>query len=447
MKLIAALKFALWFALCDVWRPASRGATLVCAANVIVLTTAALLGVGTLTGLRNIERQNILRDPLSLCLWVGNPSFSEERQKLVELDELRTRLKDKLGPHFRGCHPFASRELEFEIVGGQSKTGRLVLRRTCAGRTITPDDPYLDSLYKDSRFNALQSNDDDGIFVSAYMLSELGFQKNMPSELSLVATSGLELKIPVRGVLDNQVGAATGRPRRLPPGYDFVISEACLDKLRPRIENSAAQWVELGPIPDDWAAPGKLPAEAKQVFASLNLSRPYHRFNQGLKCWRIASHGSPPPRILEWRLIAQRVAAAMRAADVPLEIKNFERTESAGAASPIEYERAALYVTIPEALEGAADVAEDFGLSIDREIVQQLKRIERNSKSRMVMLLALLSFLAVTSLMNISSIQAMHVQRKIAAIGMLRAIGMSRRLLGTIYILEPLLICCAAFLA
>lgn len=442
MKLLAALTFAVWFALRDVWRPAGRYATLVCAANIVVLTAAALLGLGILAGLHDIERQHVLRDPLSLCLWIGNAGFSEERQKLADMDPLRTRLADRLGSTFRGCHPFQSKDLEFEAIGGGgSKTVGRVFRRTCAGRTIEAGDPYLESLHNVQEFNV-----PEGILVSVYMLKELGLDA-APADLSLVAPSGVELKIPIKSVFDNRVGTATGQPLRLPPGYDFVMPDAYLDKLRPQVENSEAQWVEIGPIPDDWAAPGKLPIEVKQVFTTLNLSGPYKRERQSVNCWRIESHDSPPPRMLQWRLIAQRIAPAMRAADVRLQIIGSESAESTSAPASLEYERAALYVTVPQALEGAADEAEEFGLSVDREIVQKLKRVERNSTVRMAMLVALLVFLGASCLMNVSSIQALHVQRKIAAIGMLRAIGMSGRLLAAIYVVEPLLIGCAGFLA
>jgi len=439
----------IWLAVRDILRHGARRTTAVMGGTVTIVTLLALLVFGLFLGYDAIQRDRILRDPLHLCIWVGNHRARDAWVGADRLELLRRSLNDQLGgaEGLRGCYPLFHVSLEIHLLQKGSEQGSVPIE----GRTIAPDDPLFDSRPLQVG-NVFAPGHDEGLIISPQLLKELHRSPNspMPDRLSVRVPSGRDVEVKVLGVTRDN----------LPLHFLFLMTESFRDKWLKEHRNVRAFNVHTGPIPKGWPPCDRLPKTVRKAIEDYDLLPPKPVGDpKEPAAWLLRSREATGTSIRSWSVYLRQIHELMAQAGYPRD-KQFAVPKLLGA--PVEEEdpsidrmadssthhMAVVYVRRAELLKLARDVSQGLGIPAvdDEQTIEKLEKQSRQSRQGRDVLLAFVFLVGLIAAWNVGVIQEMRSHQKIEEIGMLKAIGMTQASCLRLYAVESVLIWTAGFL-
>lgn len=425
--------FLIRFAAQDLFERSCRTTTYVNTATVLFLFSVAWMTIALTWGLEAVEMDVRSRNPLNRCLFVGNGIARD-----VVTPESTARLEAGLRAALArptallGCCPF--RDVSYVFSEANVDYGP-----TLVGRTVGPTDPILESVLADAHGKRLGPAD-RGFFVSPRLLATLGLPSNPPPPKLTIGGARGRLSVPVLGLTK----------RDLPLGHDFLLSEGYYVELLHADPNRTLRNIETGPIPPAWAEASrddKLPARVLALLEKWRLRpRPAVRPHGDARHWALVSTAlGKAVSESEWKIRLESLHDEMTAHGFPAApgFANVASTETAPppAAVPLEYQRVGVYVERLEDVPPAADVLDaTFPNNFNRDVVDQIEQIGREMRSRLWVAGALLALTLVVMTWNMTVIEVLRADRKVKSVGMLKAIGMSKRRLEAISLIEATMI-------
>lgn len=442
-----------WFAWRDLTRPGARRTTLVSAVTVAVVTALTLIIFGLCSGYEAIRQDRIVHDPLTLCIWVGDPRYQSTRVSPEKLAMLREKvpaaLDDSTG--FLGCCPFREvRGIDWFLAA----EGRRDYSVELLGRTIAPDDPLFESRPLRSPSdggaeqpapNPIELLEQGGAIITPRLLEEVYWEEGagIPETLRIRSPGGDEIEVPVRGITKQD----------LPLGHLFVITEEYLQEIStesPPVEN-----VATGPVPDDWPAPADLPEAVQEALDVYGILTPLEEATSQGRIWLLRSMVPSGFRKSTWVLYARQLQAMMTACGFK-EGSQFAQVQLRGsqpAGSPPreDYDRVMIRLKEAQYLKPARDaVTEDADLGIpvfdSEDTLEKLAKLDDYARQLRSFSLGIVLALAFTAGWNLLLIQSLRIEQKTEEIGMLKAMGMTSGAIQVLYVVEAALLWFAGFL-
>jgi hypothetical protein len=425
------LNFLLWFARQDLFARHARRTTRVILSTVAILTGFTLLVYGLVLGNECVRLERLKRDPLALCLWVqagdgplGN-HLTEDR-----LDALRNALAQALPlpGAFRGCSPVREVDLDWYLES-DAPSGRTT---KLSGRTLAPGDPFLRE-WPLQAGRPLTDSNEHGVVVAKDMLDMLGKAATSPPlTLRVRSAEGTAHLVTVVGV----------SPTRFPHDHLYALTEAYYEELLTEVPTAALERIYTGPLPDELVRQKELPAAALAVLNQLNLMATAESLEER-RVWQLSSlEGKPPLRA--WRQYVKQLRKVLVSAGYPLD-DAFERITVAAEDRPPAppkkgHDLAAVYLGDLPDLTPAAAAARSIGLEPLEDVIKQIEAINHAARLAVLVLTWVVVVVGGISCWNVSAIQELRAYQKTAEIGMLKAMGMSDRLLRQVFVTEAALL-------
>ena len=424
MTISQRLRFLFGFAWQDLFERNARRTTRVLLVTVAVLSGFTLAVYGLALGYQRVRLQRLQRDPLALCLWATVPTLGD-KVKPEQIAALRRRLGES------SCFPFREAEMDWFV---RPKNEELAHSTSLTGRTLAPDDPLLQSFPLRSG-RGFEQADAEGVIVTESMLRILDQRADVTSLRLRARASGEPIDVAVLGV--------TQAP--LPLGHTFLMTEEYHRRLLTEDPNPAVANVRTGPVPASWPEPEHLPQTVKNALDSYNILPPrIEKRADGGKVWLLESSDNPQLRS-NWLACVNRIHQLMLESDRRLKpAPDFVRIVLPGTAPraqlPAGYDGVGIYVGDLPQLKPAAEAAQEAGLSVNRDVIEQIEAIGRASRAAVLLLTLVVVVLGTLSFWNIKVIQELRSLQKVSEIGMLKAIGMSNGLLRQVYLTEAALV-------
>jgi len=417
-----ALRILLWMVWRGMVRPRVRLITFVCIFAVALMVFLPLEVYGVLFGLYAVQRQIVLEDPLTLCLWVGLPGLQDQVFTPERKEQLKRLLTGESG--LSGWYFFHEIDIFFGLLPDPS-AGSL----SVTGRTRDPEDPVLTN-------RTPQTNDksSSGLYVSRKLLEQLGWRPNEPEprELFIEAPNRELVSVPVAAIYDE-----------LPWGHKFVVDKNWYANFLQEHADVRCAILVTGPIPADWPPPGQLPKLVRTAFDTYRMFVP----QKADSAWRIETWRENGYHIRDWTTFLQKINSLMTTAGFSSANEEFWKM-----ARPINQQvnphslpaenMGAIYVKDVNHLRSLKQKLEQNGFYV-RDTNDTINRLEQLNRSNLIQAGFVTAFLVLifTGLMLVlTAVQTLRTDAKMAQIGLLKAIGMSERFLRWMFITESLII-------
>jgi hypothetical protein len=425
MSVPRRLMFLLWFATHDlVAQHRARRIALVHMVTVLALVSFIVVVAGLALGYEQLRLDRLRNRPLATCLWLvrsgdAAPLTPDDLSNLEQA--VRARLSSPA--RLRGCYPF--RRVSWDWHDLEHPGYRL----TFHGRTLAPSDPLLEDFPVTE-----QPGRSAGVVVTRTMLDRLqGRKRDLPPEL-VVTINVKPGKIRLRGVLE-----LVDPPLTLPGELHFVLTEAEAQELRSSNRDLQCAEIRTGPVPQSWLDQ-LLPPEADKWLKGVEWLGAQRQKQHHV--WGFKTIGNDVKRLSEWQTLLKRVASTLPKPDaggldpfiVPEPLDPLPIEENAG------YNRVALYMSEPEDLPVAAEVAQEWQFEFDRDLIRQIKSILQATGRTWTVLALLITIVTLLAAFNLYVVHDLRAQQKVTEIGLLQAMGMSDGLLWQIPVIESLLI-------
>lgn len=196
--------------------------------------------------------------------------------------------------------------------------------------------------------------------------------------------------------------------------------------------------IRIGPIPDDWPAADELPEAVSRVLSTLGLSARRADPPRGEKPfgpirWVLTYVGREQrPNFTEWKGLVEEINAEM------VRLGKSDHPELANVEVPHDY--VGIYLTDIDALIPTAKVCRALQSTFNEDAVEQLAAIGGQTKAILAILTVVALFVGGVVVLNMVLVQVLRNEQKIAEIGMLKAMGMTRRALGRLALVESCLL-------
>ena len=477
MFLIHRARFLVWFAARDlVADPRAFWATAVNVGTIGLLLAVTALAYGLAIGYEELRVRARERDPLARTLWVeselGNSNIAPDR-----VAGLRAGLPEQLAnpDPARGVHPFRHVRWRFVTLDAagrpQGADGRPPSPADPprgktdggVGRTLAPADPLLDSLRDYYRAGGPFGDPGrPGVIVTAEFLRKLAPDRALPDPLpGELWTYGPGLlrarPVPVVGVVDYT----------LPLGQEFLVTERFAADLR--ADEKSAERVQSGPLPARWVVllhprfraaafaaglggPGLADLDRQRARARERVGPALATLkyaDEGLKAdfadgaevarWQLASTAGPRTRY-EWKVLLDHARAVLGPADrdhlVAGELRSGQWVDTLDPEPP-GHPYLGVVVRDIRDLGDAADAVEAGGFKvINKDLASQIRATIRTADLVLAVLTAIIGLVGVIATWNLAVLQQTRANEKVSEIGMLKAMGMTRRLLRQVYLTE-----------
>jgi hypothetical protein len=433
MKMWGPFRFALWYGRSDL--RSGWGITWVAVANIALLSGFSLLVFGLANGWQRVREDRLLRDPLALCLLVGDGQAGRPVDEAL-LGQLRAEVEARLRltpGALLGCYPFRVVGFDFFPVQATGTTP------SQTGRTLAAGDPLL--LSRRPRVGrGFETPDEFGLVVTPRFLSELGADPAAPpAQLNMRSHTGKPFPVALLGVTEDD----------LPLGLHFVVTEKCFDYLRTHDPNPNAEAVKTGPVPRAWPDLDELPELLDNALSDaatkLQIRYPLQAAKRdGVPCWRLDARAGESYSLEEWRTKVEALHGVLVRLKY-LESKEFQQAYALGPVAEGKrraepYDRVGVYVRELEHLGPVVEAAETVGLPVNKSVYLQLKGFERQVSVVRKVLLVVVSFFAGAALVNLGLIQYLRQRPKRPEVGMLKAMGVSPSHLRGVFVAEAAII-------
>lgn len=429
------------FAIQDLWAPGARRTTIAVFLTILLISAFTLAAYGLAIGSARVDCYRIEKDPLALCLLVGDRINTKGKVTATVRDMLDATVSDSIPDKaaYRGCFPFRVNEFFVNRVDGRGMTALLA-------RTILIEEERRDPLMQSRPLRPggrdFDGPADKGIIVSPRMLAELGLPQSLEQlDFVEIQVSGQLLEIAVLGIMQDD----------LPGALDFVIPEA-YEQMLTTTDPKPLQWVFTNAMPQDWPQPSNFPAPIKGMFNTWKMDLPLMESQEdGRRILMLQSRRPDDewPTFAAWGRYARRLMTEMEKLGYSTN-KEFTKLDHRGQLEELQAKQlskncdmAGLYFTDTDQLTPAANacdrVAEVHG-TVNRDVIDQLESI---AGQREVALGIVTIFEAVVMVMagwNLIVIQVLRAAQKTTEAGMLKAIGMTRGLLFSLVLIEAALV-------
>jgi hypothetical protein len=418
--------FLTWFARRNLWEKRFRWVTAASIVSLVLVVALPVAVSGFLGGLDGRSRAELARNPLNLCLWArGGTDVVLTREKIVEIEQgLARTIRPE---HLKGVYGFdRTSRIDFKSKDGTS--------RGLHGQTALWNDPVLTSIPGAEGLHSTLNATTEGIIITRTALAELGFAAaERPESLRVKDCDCRVLAIAEHpGSADRDLGE--DRPL-LPQRLDYLITERLYLHLQEA--NPPYDFVRLRPIPAAWQKQrtGLPPAVKKLIqYENVQISR-----DPLPNTWDLIQSGPQPWRRRNWQAFIDKFVEAMAADGLSAphdQPPRLELPETDIPPAPAYYSYVGVYVTDLESLAKAALFCRAENLLFDDEVVRKLDEIGTRSREILGSLVAIEVLIALVAGLNLGIIQYLRHRQRMAEIGMLKAMGMSRAMLGSLAVIE-----------
>lgn len=432
--------------------------------TVCLVVAFPLGGFGFIEGSRQVGLYRLQEeDPFARCLWTGD-NIVKKRISPEVLNDLRRKILQVVpSPEYLdGIHPFYESTLTFKGKSGAT------LQLT--GRTIRlpPEDTTSDPLFKSRPVQngpGLKSSKDQGIVFTPQGLLRLGYKTTDKLDTVILHTNtGSDVPIKVRGIIKKD----------LPTPHDFIVTEPYERKLQAENPDPVMSIASSTPFPENWPTSlDKFPPRVLQLLETANWDlasyqvEPYFDPDpdvlKNVTVLRLKSEFEKgdrqrPPTLSEWNARFERIQELMvevHPTEEPFRV-NPKKIPIKQILPRVNHDMLAVYVS-PKVLEedllvAVADACESVQagerpLEVNRTIVDQVRSINEQTRQIQKVLAWSGGLLVVFACGMLFVIQRIRAEQRIAEIGMLKAMGMTRRSLVLLDLLEGFLLCAPAVLA
>lgn len=416
-----SLKSLLWISWRGLVRPGTRLVTFVCVFAVTLMVFLPLEVFGVLLGLHNVQRRIILEDPLTLCLWIGQPGLEEQRFTPERKESLAEIVQAE--PGVEGWFAFHEVQLFFASFSNPS-AGTMPV----TGRTWDSSEHLLLA-----RMRQAPQENRSGLFLSRELLEQLGCEDIAEANHIVVEAPNHELvEVPIIGVFD-----------RLPWGYQFVAEFSWYSEFIKRYADVRVTDLITGPLPADWPPPSELPSAARSALDTYRLLLPQIDENR----WKMETWISTGYRIREWTAFLQKISMIMSQEGFsPSDDKFWKQAQPFNSqivsqSVPTE-NMAVVYMRDTRSLRPLKEKLEQSGFYV-RDTDDTITRLESLSRSTLIRLGFVTAFFLLIFcgfMLALGAIQAMRVEAQLHQIALLKAIGMSEDRLAWLFLVQSFVI-------
>jgi len=417
--------FLAWFAGRNLWEKRYRRVTAASTISLLLVIALPLAVAGLVGGLEKRSHEELSRNRLNLCLWVrGGTNVVLTREKIAEVHQA---LQKTLGAaHLLGVHGF-------------ERTGRLNFKKKDgtswwpAGQTAVWDDPILTDTPGTEGLRSQLEAATEGIVISRSALTELGFTAE--ERPKLLRVNGSDCRVLAIAQHDESASDELRDRPVLPQRLDYLITERLFLLLLQG--NPQYDVVRLKPIPADWQSRRtNLPPGAKKLLKEKNveISR-----DPNPDVWSLTQSGTGGWWHANWEEFVDRFAKAMAADKLPAPTESPPMLILPGndvPPSPLYYSHMGIYTTDLKSLTKAATFCRGANLLFDDEVVRKLDEIGARSREILRSLWVIELLIGAVAGLNLGIIQYLRHRQRMAEIGMLKAMGMSRARLGWLAVVE-----------
>ncbi len=277
------------------------------------------------------------------------------------------------------------------------------------------------------------------VIVSTDMLLALDANKDqVPRKLRIRNAFDEPFEVQVAGV------ARDG----LPFEYQFLLSEQADRLSRTLPPDDELPSIIAGPVAVALHDPAGLPEKARQQLADFATQLQLfpikaEQTKDGHRGWLMRSMVDPP-RLSTWRARLRQLHDSLKQDGLSLDegLRPLGLTTSAQP-PPVRSGpyRAGIFVDDVKDLRKVEATAQALGIPLpDRGVLPKLEGYAHSVAQAETILLVLLGLFGVIALINVAVLQKLACQMKQAEVGMLKAMGISGRLLWSVYLTETLLL-------
>ncbi len=429
-------RFVLLYAWRDLTDPATSRSTVVAFATLAAAIAATLGGFGFTFGVEQVSRRRLEVDPFVRTLWTGGWSSREMITPSV-LAKLR-----ETTPAGTRVYPFHNILIEFTRSDGTAEG--------FVGRTISFEEGKADDLFASRPVQPggrlLHDPADEGIVATPGLLRNLGFDPARPPlHLTGSYRRNQPRRIPILGV--------TGE--NLPQHHLFVIGGEYVRELGSTIgSKDGLLAVSTTGLPPEWAEeyhsriPPRVRDAARIIDSRIDI-RPDESLVDGTLFWRLRL---PPTALGQsvswWQDVVQAMDHELQQLRPLTSARLTVNTSGLPKTSPdpqTNHDMVAVVVPSLDELVPAADAvagieAPGGALPVNRDAVEKVVRVNEQTRLMVQAVTVVELFLVLIVGWNLFATQAMRADRQIAEVGMLKAMGMPRRVVVAAYLTEAVML-------
>jgi hypothetical protein len=409
-----------WLAWTGLFRTGVRFVTWVSIFSLVVILVLSLDTYGFLRGYWLVQKELLLEDPLSLCLWVGSPGLKdaeftpERRQHLSELLSTRDYVAYWL---------LYEMELHIQRLDQPHYTVPIL------GRTRSKIDPLSHNL------SQVGNTVGAGIYVSDRLPSQIG-AKDIPSRVTVCGPTGVLSNVDVRGSIT----------RQLPWNHNFVVDEEWYRQYLEDNSNQRSQFILSGPVPCEWPTNFQdLPDIVRSAFDTYSLLPLHVQERSDGKFWLLETSQENGYTRGQWSSFIKQLAQLMEHSGYKPASESMWQDLS--DLTPKEFvmpepNLALIQVRSVDQLREVKSLLENHGFNVrdTNETLSRMEHIYRSSVTAGVMLLAGWILTGIGFFLTLIGLHTLRVNSKLPQIGMLKAIGMSPTQLELLFLYESLII-------
>lgn len=418
-----------WLAWAGLFGPGMRFVTWVSIFSIIVIIVLFVDICGFIGGYYRVQSRILLEDPLSVCLWVGQPGFADQLFTAERLQAIEQTLRSS--NKVQSWHPMHEIWLDVGLIHEPENTLQIV------GRTMSDSDP-VEVLFQ-SQAELSTGGSSHGIYLSTRMLKLIGWnQPGLPSELRIRGPTGLYTSVPVKGVLR----------RELPWNHQFVVDEICYQNYLEANRDERSSCVITGSVPQSWPSEfGRFPEVVRFAFDRYSLFPPRLEQSGNGQRWRMETYESGGLSKSQWSAYLKQIAKLMtekgyeQAPEEFWQSLTMELPHTVTSEAP-PYNLVVVYIKSVEYLREVKILLERGGFRVrdTNETISRMEHIYRSTVTAGVMLTGISLIIGLGFFLTLIGMHSLRVNSKLPQIGMLKAIGMSLKELKLLYICESIII-------
>ncbi len=440
-------RFLVGYAIRDLTAYDALRTTLAIVFTIAFVSAFTLGSYGLVLGVEQVGLHRVQADPLALSLWVGERGIPHHIIKPEVSQELEARLTETFGPtEKKRVFPFRQVVFSWE---GRDVSQRIFGRTIMLGQRT---DPLFES-FPLMHGRTFDGPKDQGIIVSPEMLYLLGFDpKAPPSHLKIHTTTGRTYPIPVLGVTKHNFPPELHLYYVLPERYAHLLEHSDPDPLR--------QAIYTGPIGKNWPkVHSQLPDLIQKILQPRRIRLLYPEPGpNGSIIWLLQSElrkgeGRNWPSQSEWTAYLRNIHSILTEDDKQnygkreefiTKQRPLEETEL--PEMPTERDLVGVYLDDPKDLPEAVEVCKTVKAGggnlevLNESVAKRIVTVRQEAEVALRILSVVEVILLLISIGNIFVIQALRWERKLPELGMLKAMGMSGRLLWSLCLLEGFLL-------
>ncbi|HBJ37529.1 MAG TPA: hypothetical protein DDZ51_22795 [Planctomycetaceae bacterium] len=392
------------------------------------LTTAIVIVLLTLAlALPMLQKSRLAVSPLAQSLWIGQPEIESQEITLDRID----RLHKELAKPLPGIDRYQIRR--FHLLTLRFASANSVDYPLMRGGTIGVNDPLARRMLPALAWNPA----DHGVVATKSLLRALGYSEddNGPDSL-LVRVSSNEpvMELPIVAIVDIN----------LPDSMLFLVTETEYERIYAEGHEKASAKARTGMIGHDWPTQRELMLDADfiakfQNQRGLTTVRRQLIPDRFVHVWELESNVSL--RRSEWietvkmlrDWLIEKDESYQAVDEFVLDTTLIDPESRSIDLSTQPYRLGEIWVADLDDLKDASVACRKAGYAANESAVQQVEDIQKSSKIFGIGGLVIGLSLLMNASWGIKLIQELRCKQKLAEIGMLKAIGMNKGELASVF--------------